>query len=234
MSLMTPLLGVIAKSQSAPNPGGGDPYFSFVQLLLHLEGANHATTTTDQIGHTMTFGGSAEISTTQAKAGSSSLSVPGSGSLGATQVSTEFNLGSGDWCVEGFWYLTTNTGLQTFYSTSNGGGRFVCGLFSTFLFIFNGAFIPLDASTPITTGAWHHVAFVRNSGTYAIYLDGTRIATSTPGTNIGATGDAYLGHEPSVSQDTNGYIDEFRLTVGSSRGYTGASITVPTVPLPNS
>jgi len=82
---------------------------------------------------------------------------------------------------------------------------------------------------------WHHIAVVRDGATYSLYLDGTRIATSTNATNTlpwGTTAiEMYLGLENYMNgyEGFDGDMEEFRLS--SSAVYSGASFTVPTSPL---
>ena len=70
---------------------GGDPLFDFVVMLIHFDGADAATTATDETGnHTgFTFNDNAALDTSQMKFGTASLEVDGTGGSGtADQVYT--------------------------------------------------------------------------------------------------------------------------------------------------
>jgi hypothetical protein len=87
----------------------------------------------------------------------------------------------------------------------------------------------------ISTGAWHHIALVRNgTGTNCIriYIDGTSVGdlTLVAGAWNGAVPDlaatAVIGADTENLYYTNGYIDEFRISKGIAR-WT-ANFTPPT------
>jgi hypothetical protein len=86
----------------------------------------------------------------------------------------------------------------------------------------------LAATVTQTTGVWNHYAFTRQSGTGRIFKDGVLLASGTVSTNYGQNGVAIGG---SLGSSTNGYVDDFRFTVGVAR-YT-ADFTPPTAPYPD-
>lgn len=81
-----------------------------------------------------------------------------------------------------------------------------------------------------STGVWYHVALVRNGNTYTIYRDGTSVATgtSTYAQSILTTG-LTIGYSANGLY-LNGYLDDVRVTNGVAR-YT-ANFTSPTAALP--
>jgi hypothetical protein len=82
-------------------------------------------------------------------------------------------------------------------------------------------------STGLSTGQWHHVALVRNGSSIDGYLDGTKGTTRTFSGTIGTpTNSPYLGSNRGGGFWFDGYIDDFRITIGLAR-YT-SSFTPPT------
>jgi len=79
-----------------------------------------------------------------------------------------------------------------------------------------------------TAQTWHHVAVVRNSGTWTLYIDGTSQGTSTSygSTDFADTVDWWIGERPNGLYDFNGYMQDIRITNGLAR-YTG-NFTPPT------
>jgi hypothetical protein len=78
--------------------------------------------------------------------------------------------------------------------------------------------------------AWHHIAAVRNGGTYSVYADGVRVATTTAvssGTALPTDSNNYIG---GTAYPSNAYISNARCINGTAL-YTGATYTVPTAPL---
>jgi hypothetical protein len=76
---------------------------------------------------------------------------------------------------------------------------------------------------------WHHFAFVRSGTTCSMYIDGVRRGTRTGLSTSVPTSTVVVGTDIDFGgRDFNGYIDDLRITKGNDRGYTGATITVPT------
>lgn len=221
-----------------------DPYAAYVRLLLHCEGTNGSTTFTDSstTGHTITASGDAAISTAQSKFGTAS----GLFSAGRIQapVSSQFDFGANDFAIEFFvrfssvasgqriaggdsptsdatfsWAVyMTSTGQLDCYLGSNGSSWSIAG--------------PLSIGS-VTTGQWYHVAIARNGLTIRTYLNGTSNASTSTSSAIyynSSNGPFFGGKSGS---NFAGNMDEIRITVGSNRGYTGSTITVPTAAFPN-
>ena len=86
-------------------------------------------------------------------------------------------------------------------------------------------------SAPINQ--WHHIAVVRNGGTFTLYVNGSSAASSSA---VSATTALMAGTQHVIGAHQNstyqiyfvGYIDDLRITRFAR--YTGASLTVPTGP----
>jgi hypothetical protein len=79
--------------------------------------------------------------------------------------------------------------------------------------------------------AWYHVAFSFTSSTNTIngYWQGTRIL-NTASTSGGVSANLWyrlLGGDMGVNDGAKGSLQDYRITIGSNRGYTGATITPP-------
>jgi hypothetical protein len=87
----------------------------------------------------------------------------------------------------------------------------------------------------LTLNAWQHIAIVRSGGTLRAYKDGVGGTSVSISEGVGTSGDLSLMAGSAAGQQTvSGYVDDFRITVGSARLYTGATITVPTAAFPTS
>lgn len=78
---------------------------------------------------------------------------------------------------------------------------------------------------------WYHIAWVRTGANFYLYINGTRHAT-TYNIGTGATFPASAYHLMGLnSGNTNdgagSRFNDLRITVGTDRGYNGATITVP-------
>lgn len=93
-----------------------------------------------------------------------------------------------------------------------------------------------SAPNNFTSASWHHLAIVRNNTTGSIYYDGQRIATASTSSFTGSIGTPdlnywrVLGSNQPVPNNNDGaakQVQDFRIYVGTDKGYTGATITPP-------
>lgn len=226
--------GSYSTASSAVTPTAGDPYWSNVQLLLP---GDTSTNDASSYNRSVTATG-ATVSTAQKRWGAGSIYFDGSTSRLSASPSSALSLGTGDFCAEMWVYPSGTSAFQTLFSTrsSNTGENS-----SNVFFGFNiGTLTPivstnslvLSGSSSLSAGTWSHIAFVRESGVISIYLNGTRIGNTSFSTAITGT-NASIGLTASSEHQFAGYIDDFRLTVGSNRSYTGATIPVPAAAFPD-
>jgi len=91
----------------------------------------------------------------------------------------------------------------------------------------------LTSSTLPTNKAWNHIVAVRNSGnTLSLFLNGTRIATTTLSTSFGQNGFS-IGSDNGVTNSfADGFFADVRLVKGTAvYDPTASTLTVPTAPL---
>lgn len=220
--------------------GSGDTYWSYVQLLLSMNGTNGSTTFTDTSSAARTITATnATISTAQSKFGGASglfntayLSAPASSSL---VLNTDF-------AIE-LWYYPTSIGSYNTVISDNrawganswavnagtqGGGS---NSISVWVNNYNTSSPILSSgANQLTTNTWHYIAITKSGTSANLYINGTRLATTTFSGNFSnaATDQVYVGCDNGPTNYAIGYIDDVRLTVGSARGLTGATITTPT------
>jgi len=187
--------------------------------------------------------GNAQVSTTQAKFGSTSMYFDGTGDWLQTQTTANanynFTFGSGDFTIEMWVYPTNSNSVcliqgQTDNSTIS-GGSFLLRYTGTTDFYSGGTAYTCTSATP-TANQWSHIAYVRNGTSLKTYLNGTQAGTATlPSTttamNIGSTNNATrIGAYVDGTGAFTGYIDDLRITKGYAR-YT-ANFTPPTTAFP--
>lgn len=234
--------------------GGGDPDFSSVVLLAHFDGTNGSTTFTDSSSKNKTITrqtlADATISTAQSKFGGASLN-PGTnnGAPASIRVAkgTDFNLGTGDFTVELFAYITSQPGWQQtlFMLNDNGGagglhilvdadgaGQRRIGLYLTQDSGGGDVVVYSQNLGQFTLNTWQHYAVCRNGNTFRLFLDGVQLWTTTSSKSIFHDAAAPVAIGTSGSAPTAGFIDEVRVTQGVGR-YT-ANFTPPAAAFPNS
>ena len=174
---------------------------------------------------TLTATGNAQVSTAKSVFGQS-LFINGTGSL----TSTSSIAMSTDYTVEVWINPTTVTGTtQTIWTMgSEAAGR-------TVMWLENDATFRLDtfggAGTPDWSGAggfysnvlpeyWYHIAYVRQSGTVRIYVNGVQAVTGTSNVDFNSGGFT-------IGSSFNGYMDEFRIS-STARYPNGTTFTPST------
>ena len=208
----------------------GDANWTDVSLLLPFDGANAATSTTDEsdTGHTVTFNGNVQISTAQSKWGGSSLLFDGSGDYLTLGDSSDWTFGTADFTIE-FWVrFTTLSGTQRIYTAVSDSSGFIRMGWSSTAWELGGTSSSQTFSDSLSVDTWYHVAFVRTSGVVKVFRDGTQKGSDYANTtNFNPLNGVYIGKEwGSGSSYFSGYFDDFRVTKGVAR-YT-SSFTPPT------
>ena len=224
----------------------GDTNFDKVELLLPFDGANDATSTTDESdnNHSVTFNGSADISTAQSKFGGSSLYV-GGGSNDWVNIagSTDFNFGTDDFTIE-CWIYRNGTSYGFVFETR--GGEDTSSTDGIGLYMGSGGNneigVAVNRSNVIlinqdhqTNDQWQHFAVVREGSTMTLYIDGTARGTGSNSTDFDRSRPFRLGNfhgSSSGGYQFPGYIDDFRVTKGLAR-YT-SNFTPPSAAHPTS
>ena len=213
----------------------GDDQFGKVTALFNFDGSDGDTTTSgldsSNKNLTVSYSSGDELSNTQTKFGATSLYVADNVTISS---SDGFNFGTGDFTIEGWYYLTqfnnhflydqyasgsSGAGNNQIYVNSGEGGRIRVYYNGSSKFTTTGGF---------SLNTWTHLAVVRSSGTITVYFNGTADATTQSYSGqYGKTGDLYIG-----DQHTGGggapqmYVDDLRVTKGVAR-YT-SNFTAPT------
>ena len=182
--------------------------------------------------------GNAQIDTAVKKYGTGSIEFDETGDYLKVPSTDDIELGTGDFTIEGWLYIGTNpvgNGQGMFQISNgylnsavrgpavglnNGDGKWA---------IYYGTSQQTATAAAPSINTWYHVAYVRNSSTTKLYIDGTELISVSDSTNYS---DTYLtiGGWYSTSYLLNGFIDDFRITKGVAR-YT-SNFTPPTAALP--
>ncbi|MAR21192.1 MAG: hypothetical protein CMD25_04185 [Flavobacteriales bacterium] len=230
----------------------GDVYFPQTSLLLPFDGSDAATSTSDLSNRnaTVTFAGTAQLSTGQSKFGGSSLLLDGNSdyvSISDSYWNTAFD--SGDFTVE-CWVrfdsgvLDGSTSVEFMATRGNSGGSSTNGWglrkyndnFIAWYMRIGSSWVYLNYSqgtkTTVSADTWYHVAVTRSGNTWKLFLNGTAEDTITnSGSITSANGDRFVigalaGGNFSGDLYMDGYIEDVRVTIGHAR-YT-SNFTAPT------
>ena len=215
----------------------GDVHFPKVKLLLPFDGSNGATSTTDSsnTNNSVTFVGTAQLSTAQSKFGGSSLLLDGNSDYVYVSNSDLGTTSTESFTIEFWTYLIdANDGNQVnWYSDYNGSSNGISfeKNSSNVLKVWNGDSARITGTTTISSGQWYHMALSGTSGSYKLFLNGTQEGSTssngfTGGSTIKYIGCFYWAGLGGALRFVNGYIEDFRITRGEAR-YT-SNFTPPT------
>lgn len=194
-----------------------------------------------QYDNAITVTGNTLQSSTQKKFGDGSIYFDGNGDYLTPTQSTLFDFGSGDLTIDFYVYLNnitnlnmlislndklgigalifyTNatTGATSFYSSSNGDSWD----------IVNGG-----TAGSLSATRWYHIAIIRQSGYFKIYIDGVLSYTSAYSASTLLYGASYpfqLGGRSSNSNWSNCFMQNIRVAKGLARWTT--NFTPPNKP----
>ena len=231
----------------------GDVYFPQTSVLLPFNGSDAATSTSDLSNRngTVSFAGTAQLSTGASKFGGSSLLVDGNSDY--VSISDSYwntCISSGDFTVE-LWARFDSASLdgstQTTFasnrgdisgSSSNGWvfRKFTDNVISWYM-RQGSSWVYINYAqgtrTAVSADTWYHLAVTRSGNTWKLFLNGTAEDTITNSTSIvdgGADGLVVGALAGGIAGGPyhymDGYIDDVRITVGHAR-YT-SNFTAPT------
>lgn len=184
-------------------------------LFLTFDGANGANTTTDKSGKIATFFGAATISTAQSKYGGSSLSIPGPTSYLTIPSHVDFDLGSGDFTISAWVYITSfNHDLNGFFNIGYYSGGCLARITPTEIeFWLNSA--KYAKSHTFTTGAFHHVEYSRVAGNLYFFVNGTLLGSPVAASGAIAAATVTIGASSHAGNEwLNGYLDDLVIIKG--------------------
>lgn len=208
----------------------------YTKLLIHADGTGNAFVDSEASPKkAITAYGDATQSATQSKFGGKSAYLDGTGDYLSIPDSDDWSFGTNDFTIEGWYYFSDRTvawqGLWQFRTDNNHWllGDIEYGAWTGnkprigFVVYNNGATrIDTTDAELIQNNTWHHLAFVKTSGVYKIFIDGVQRASQNLGVNPedytgGFTIGMAINESAATAYLSNGYVDEFRVSKGIAR-----------------
>lgn len=200
---------------------------------ISFDGANNATTATDELGHALTFNGSAKLSNVHPKFGATSASFDNTTNCTIdTELTSDLDFGNGDWCID-FWLKQASAALGLIHIYDSLGAE--VGYFApqattcSFQWGSGGNWISGNLINQVSystgfnphSGEYNHIALVRYGSLFTVYVNGSSMFSATISTAMSGTGPYRLGIGGRNGGTTlSGFIDSFRVTKGQAR-WTG-------------
>ncbi len=206
---------------------------SYTKLLLHLDGADEAQSTTDDgvTGHTITFGGTAQLDTAQSKFGVSSLLLDGNSDYITAPDHADWSFGTGDWTID-FWvrwngadtdpvvFCSRHKDAQNYFYLYKANGT-DSGDFQLHWKVGNVVVCSYKVTWDPTPDQWYHIAIVRHTTSMYFFINGasqTLTVTTAVSTNdLTFTGAVLKFGDYEGSYYLNGWMDEIRVSKGIAR-----------------
>lgn len=174
--------------------------------------------------HIVTAQGDAHVDSDNAKFGSSSLDLDGTGDYAEVTDDPVFDLGSNDFCFEAF-VLFNTLGSNTVVSRTTSGTSYMYMTFESgtnlrFRDYTGSNVIDFTRSVSVTTGTWYHVAVTRSGNDFRMFLDGVQQGSTYTNSNA-MTSRAVpidIGHGTfNAGYAMDGRVDSLRITSGDAR-----------------
>src|SRR5574337_78292 len=195
-------------------------------LLIHCDGSEGSTSFTDEVGHTVIGQNGAFITTAISGAfGGACANLTGTKSF-YLDDSADWTLAA-DYTIEIRAYWSADPGAEACIVDLAGTGYSNISLYrraSGFLSFFSNGAHRITGATTVSTGAWHHIALSRSSGTVRLFLDGVLQGSFANSTTINPTSVAAGAYAFSADR-VSGYVEEFRIL--KDEGVYTANFTPP-------
>ncbi len=192
-------------------------------LLVHFDGSDGATSTTDATGRhgTITFGGTAQLDDADKKWGTTSLLLDGNSDYITIPDSADWDIfasNSDDWTIE-FWVqledTTSATFMEQFANSNNRWTLYYANAGSgihLYVKIGGNNFINMYCDNWFTNTDWHHIAIIKVADEYAVYIDGSQENYAQTSTTGNVTAQLIIGKYGGGSSGyLNGHMDEIRI-----------------------
>jgi hypothetical protein len=168
----------------------------------------------------------------------SSLTLDGNGDYAVLPWSSNYDLSSGDWTIESFFKLTSAAG-GVIVSNDTYGQSFDWYVYvnqTTAEMATNpGTFVRLTTTHPsLALNTWHHIAYVRQSGTVRCYINGIQRGTpiSMTNTNLNRSNISIgCASWNNPSSYFPGKVSNLRVVKGTALYPNGTTFTPSTSPL---
>lgn len=233
-------MSMVVNPFAAQGVGACDPYFANVVLLCPCQGTNGDTTTPNLIVGAPTplsRGGSATLSTTQAKFGGTSIHIGSSTEFFANNASSAlWAFGNDAFTIEFWAYITSLVLSNPFDMRPNASGAY--GTFAV-LSAAGAANYGTNNTSRITTATgvvianqwqfWSYSKQAGSGGTGQLAIDGV-VGGSWSDTTTYANASVWIGSASSFPLDSLGYFGPLRITKGIAR-YSG-NFSPPTTMFP--
>ena len=162
----------------------------------------------------------------------------GTGDYLTAASNTAFAIGTGDFCIEGWYFVYANKNYNIYFDFRNGADGVFPYLYSDstgFIDYYVNGVSRIAGSGVIKPGQWSHIAVIRSGTDTKLFINGVQIGSTYTDSNNYVQGPLYIGRNNGggTTYDASYYCAGFRVVKGTTGGYgtPGSTITVPSAPL---
>ena len=207
---------------------------AYTKVLLHMDGTDEGTTFSDSSGnsHTFTAVGNANTETSTYRFATASCELDGNGDYLTCNDHADFDLSAGTWTVDtwvkiasaatstmGLYFQRTDANnylaIKLLYNSTT--AKYALNLS---IYAASSEVVSVTSSYSISKNVWTHLEVGADNGNYYLFCDGTLIGHDDDADlPVNYTAVTYIGctFTSSAGNYFNGYIDEFRISVGICR-----------------
>ena len=192
---------------------------SYTKLLLHFEGENNSNVFLDD-SEARVYG----------KFGTGAGYFDGTGDYLSIPDSDDWNFGTGDFTIEGFFFPVSTTGTGVLFTSRTNGssyGGFVLSrtnnaLTTSLSMSSTGSswnIISNTGSVSMNLNNWNHIVLNRSGASIMVFVNGVSDSSLSATSSLAIYNDSApfkIGGD-SDSNYFNGYVDEFRISKGIAR-----------------
>ena len=189
-------------------------------------------TITDRAGKTVYAQGDAKLSTSIKKFGTASVVLDGVGDYVTVPTQPDFNFGTGDFTIEGWFYRTASASASFMFDFRTTDNQAAPCLYiastSTVSYYVSGAARITAPSGFTSLNTWYHIAISRSGTSTKLFINGTQAGSTWTDTTNYIQTPVVIGarYNLTAGQFWTGNIDDVRITRAAR--YTG------TFPIPTS
>lgn len=229
--------GIVANADVSAG-GGGTPS-SPMAFLSSFNGVNDSQEVRDESsnGLAVTLLGNAKISTAQAKFGTTSLYLDGTGDGMTLQYHDALALKRAGAFTIDYWVYPT--GLANYRALMGDAGSntaswalvsFGNGAIEVFTYNGSGLTQTLSATGVLTNNAWHHLAVDWDGNDFRVYVNGVMVVKHAGAVLRDHGWAPRFGINEDNSRSFLGYIDELRIVSGVAEYASDAGFVPPVIP----
>jgi len=197
-------------------------------IYLDGKGEGRVIATDETTGKNVSAVDNAVTSTTQVKLGTTSASFDGTDDRLTVPADADFNFSTGEFTLEAFIYLNNTAGSKTIFDFRSNSPTEIAPVVdidgSDIRYYVNGA-AEITGASALNATTWHHVALSRTAGVTKLFVDGAQVGSSYTDGNDFPTRGLSIGAAFDGSAGINGFIDEVRVSKGTSRYNAGFTPT---------